>query len=90
MSAMGRNNFNWLLSQRQKTLHLIKSAGAFVLRVNDHREGGDFAPHRPIECIGQQEAAVALALMTMVDRQPAEQRRWHARITGQPTGYSFR
>lgn len=66
-----------------EALALVEAPGGLILGIDDYREGGDLASHCPIERVCQKKSAVALALVPLIDSEPAEQRRRDERIARQ-------
>lgn len=80
MSAIGRNSFKGWSGNGRKLSRSQKTASAVVLRIDDHREGGDFTPGGAIERVRQQEPPITLSLLAAINSDPAEKRRRDQRI----------
>lgn len=59
-----------LIRERQEALPFIKGTRAFVLGVDDDREGSNLAFDSAKQSICQKKPAIAIALMTPSDGQP--------------------
>ena len=69
--------------ERQKALASVKAAGVLVEGFDHDRKTGDFASDTATERIGEQKPPPSPALISPVDRQPAEQESRHQRIARQ-------
>src|SRR5512146_1792868 len=72
-----------LIPKRQKALPLVKSSRSLVLCIHHDGEGCDLAASSATERIGEQETAIAFALISLVHRKPAQQSRRHEKISRQ-------
>lgn len=66
-----------------EALALVEAPGGLILGIDDYREGGDLASRCSIERVCQKKSAITLALVPLIDGEPAEQRRRDERIVRQ-------
>ena len=79
----GAKQFQRLVRKWLETLALVEAPGGLILGIDDYRERGDLATYCPIERVCQKKSAVALALVPLIDGEPAKQRRRDERIARQ-------
>src|SRR5438034_11482915 len=59
-----------LVLKRQEAFPLIEAAGAVVLRIDDHCEGGDLTLGGAVEGVGQQKPPATLPRLAPIYAQP--------------------
>ena len=73
-------------AEREEAVVAVEGDGLFVLRVDQHGDGGDLRGRRPLHGVSQQRAAEPSPPVTCVDRQAAQPGCRHRRVAGKFAG----